>query len=97
MGVVPRASEYTMSQRHAPQCLSCLKFLSDKTAAIALSGVGRPNMCKSCFDALPMSKRVQLQLICRPLSAGGLGIWDLLVRINRALEVDRPWDRPQEP
>lgn len=97
MGIVPRASEYTMSERHAPQCLSCLKLLTQQMKAISLSGHGRPNMCKSCFDALPISKRVQLQLVCRPLSAGGLGLWDLLVRLNRALEAGPQWDRPPGP
>ena len=77
MGVMPRPDSIS-----APQCLSCLKLLSERTAAISLSGLSRPNMCKSCFDALPISKRVQLQLICRPLNRGGLGIWDLLVKLN---------------
>ncbi len=61
-----------------PQCLSCLKILSGNVKALALDGGQRPNICMSCFDALPSFRRIQLQLFCRPVSKGGLGIRDTL-------------------
>jgi hypothetical protein len=67
------------------QCWSCLNFLEGK-GAISLDGGANYHVCLACWKKIPVYRRVQLQLMSRPVEDGGLGVRAMVERFLSAVD-----------
>jgi len=81
--------------RNAHQCLACLRLLDE--TAISLTGGARKHICFACWKTLPKFRRIQLQLFCRTVPDGGVGIREFLLRLVEAMERAAEYDETDEP